>query len=205
VDAHAHIVERVVQSGADALSSGHPAGAGTPSGLRRHVSDACGHVREHAVAWYCRSVDPTPLAGARPGAVAAAVAGCLAVGGGATYCAQQGADPFSALARLGDRPAHQREQPKQPRKRARTAQATAPPVATPTVAVAPQAVPPPPPPPPPVTTTVAPPPPAPEDEFEPTSAGTSQPMQQTPTEQAATKPREPAPAPADGPAEFGGP
>ena len=41
-----------------------------------------------------RVADPTPLAGLRPGAAAAAIAGCLAIGGGATYCAEQGVNPI---------------------------------------------------------------------------------------------------------------
>jgi hypothetical protein len=37
------------------------------------------------------------MIGARPGAVVAMVAGCLAIGGGAaTFCAQQGVDPLGA-------------------------------------------------------------------------------------------------------------
>ena len=42
---------------------------------------------------YYRVADPTPLAGVRPGAAAATVASCLALGGGATYCVERGIDP----------------------------------------------------------------------------------------------------------------
>jgi Sigma-70, region 4/Putative zinc-finger len=61
-------------------------------GARGHVLDAASGVKQHAVSIATR-VDPGAAgyaATARPGAVAVAVAGCLAVGSGATYCAVQG-------------------------------------------------------------------------------------------------------------------
>jgi DNA-directed RNA polymerase specialized sigma24 family protein len=76
------------------------------------VGDAVGSARRHlfgggaqvkgraAVAGVGTTGDPTPLAGVRPGAVAAVLASCLAVGGGATYCAQQGVDPLGAAKNL---------------------------------------------------------------------------------------------------------
>jgi hypothetical protein len=204
VDAKTHIVERVVHSGADAVASGHAGGGESPAGLRRHLSGAATQLREQASAWYYRAADPTPLAGARPGAVAAAVAGCLAIGGGATYCVQQGADPFTALAGLGSQPHHERKPPNKPKPhhpRATVAQAPVPPVVvptattpTPTVQQTPTPTP--------TTTTKAAPPPAPEDQFEPTSAGAST---STTTATTASKPKKPAPAPAGGPGEFDGP
>ena len=69
------------------------------------MADGASQVKQHA---YARVVDPTPLAGLRPGAAAAAIAGCLAVGGGATYCAQQGVDPIGGLTAVVA-PAHTRE------------------------------------------------------------------------------------------------
>ncbi len=57
-------------------------------------------VKQHAAGAYSRVLDPTPLAGVRPGAAVAAVAGCLAVGGGTTYCVSQGVDPVGGLARI---------------------------------------------------------------------------------------------------------
>jgi RNA polymerase sigma factor (sigma-70 family) len=201
VEAHAHIVERVVHAGTDVLSSGQAPAAGSPSGLRRHVADAAEHLREQAAASYYRTVDPTPLAGMRPGAVAAAVAGCLAVGGGATYCVQQGADPITAFTGLSTPARHQK--PKPHPKRARAAQAPAPPVVTPTVTplpltvtqqATPQA--------PPTTTTQAPPAPTPQDEYEPTSAGGSG---GTSPQAASSNTTKPAPAPVGGAGEFGGP
>ena len=53
--------------------------AGLVSGSKQQAGGLAGKV-----------TDPTPLAGARPGAAVAAIAGCLAVGGGATYCAVEG-------------------------------------------------------------------------------------------------------------------
>ena len=55
-------------------------------------------MKSHATAAYTRAADPTPLAAVRPGAAAAAVAGCLAVGGGTTLCVTQGVDPIGGLA-----------------------------------------------------------------------------------------------------------
>jgi DNA-directed RNA polymerase specialized sigma24 family protein len=63
---------------------------------RRQLLGGGAQVRGRAVAGVGSTGDPTPLAGVRPGAVAAVLAGCLAVGGGATYCAQQGVDPLGA-------------------------------------------------------------------------------------------------------------
>jgi DNA-directed RNA polymerase specialized sigma24 family protein len=71
------------------------------SSARRHVMDGGAQVKQQAAAaGYARGADPTPLAGIRPGAVAAVVAGCLAIGTGATYCAQQGVDPLTAATGL---------------------------------------------------------------------------------------------------------
>jgi hypothetical protein len=199
-EAHTHVVERVVHAGSDLVSSSPTQAAESPAGIRRHVSGALGHLREHATGLYYRTVDPTPLAGVRPGAVAAAVAGCLAIGGGATYCVQQGADPLTALTGLGTT-THHRHKAKPHVKHAHAAQAPVPPVVTPTVTAPPQTVaqqaPPAP-----TTTTTATPPPAPEDQFEPTSAGASS---QTTASTASSTPKQPAPAPASGPGEFGGP
>jgi DNA-directed RNA polymerase specialized sigma24 family protein len=205
VEAHTHIAERVIHVGSDVLSSG-PAHA-RPPGLRQHATNVVAHVREHASAAYYRTVDPTPLAGMRPGAVAAAVAGCLAVGGGATYCVQQSADPIAAFTGLS-RTVHHDHKPKPHAKRARTAQTVSPPAVTPTTTAPPpataqtqtvttpvqQA--------PPETTSTSAPPPSPEDQFEPTSGSTTD---QSSAQTSASKSKQPAPAPASGPGEFDGP
>src|SRR4051812_47149751 len=60
--------------------------------LRSHVTEWVSSAKAHALSLSVRATDPTPLAGARPTAVAAAVAGCFAVGSGA-YCAVEGAVP----------------------------------------------------------------------------------------------------------------
>ena len=204
VDAHTHVAERVIHAGTDVLSSA-PAHT-RPAGVRQHAADAVAYLREHATAAYYRSVDPTPLAGVRPGAVAAAVAGCLAVGGGATYCVQHGTDRLAAFAGLAATANHEHK-PKPHTKRARAAQTATPPVVTPSVTTAPPtptatatatATPE-------ATATATPtwtPPPAPEDQFEPTSAGASS---QTSAQTSASKSKRPAAAPAGGPGEFGGP
>ncbi|MBS1891859.1 MAG: hypothetical protein JST59_11240 [Actinobacteria bacterium] len=68
---------------------------------RRQLLGGGAQVKGRAVAGVGTGGDPTPLAGVRPGAVAAVLAGCLAVaGGGATYCAQQGVDPLGAATGL---------------------------------------------------------------------------------------------------------
>jgi DNA-binding CsgD family transcriptional regulator len=57
--------------------------------------------KQQASSTYYRAVDPTPLAAARPGAVAALLVSCVTIGGGAaTYCAQHGVDPLSAATGL---------------------------------------------------------------------------------------------------------
>jgi hypothetical protein len=164
-------------------------------------------VREQATAAYYRTVDPTPLVGVRPGAVATVVAGCLAIGGGATYCVKQGTDPIAAFTGLAST-AHREYRPKPHAKRARAAQTATPPATTQTVA-APPAAPTTAQTPPPQTTatttsttTTSTPPPAPQDQFEPTSPGTTS---ESSARASASESTKPAPAPAGGPGEFDGP
>jgi RNA polymerase sigma factor (sigma-70 family) len=143
-------IEHWLHAAADALA-----------GIRRHIFDAVAQVKQQLSATSVRAADPTPLAGIRPGAAAAAIAGCLAIGGGATYCAQQGLDPLAGLAGLGSSGQHDH-----PRTRPKTVRAVAAPVVaaarptvkSPVVASKPAKAP----------------PPAPQDEFEPgTGGGTS--------------------------------
>lgn len=192
--AHSTVIERAVHTGTDVLAEpAGPAGEGH-HGVRKTLGDVGGHLRDHATSMYARTVDPTPLAGARPGAVAAAVAGCLAIGGGATYCVDQGMGPIARFAGI-DTPDHAEKDKPRPRNKARAAQ-----IQTPAPAIPPAVTTPPAPPPetttPPAATTPAPLPPAPEDEYEPSSATAS------------AKPA-PAPKPKAVPAgsapEFGGP
>jgi RNA polymerase sigma factor (sigma-70 family) len=59
---------------------------------REKAGDLLGAVKQHAVSLFSRT-DPglaAPASGVRPGTVAAIVAGCLAAGGGATYCVVEG-------------------------------------------------------------------------------------------------------------------
>ena len=197
-------VERVVPAASDALTTSPPA---TTGGLRQQLSHGLAQARDHAIALAARTNDPTPLAGARPGAVAAAVAGCLAVGGGATYCVKQSTDPISAVTEFARSADHDKPKDRPRPKEARAAQAPAPAVVTPVAAPPPAPPPPPPPPPPPATTTTQQQlPPAPEDEFEPSSVSASSQTDQTTTGQAVSaRARQPAPAPADGIGEFDGP
>lgn len=68
--------------------------------LKQQVADGAGQFKQHATSAYYRTVDPTPLAAARPGAVATVVAGCIALGGGATYCVEEGVNPVGAAGGL---------------------------------------------------------------------------------------------------------
>ena len=196
-------VERAIQVVSDALSASAPSGRESPGAARGHAGEIAAWLREQATAVYYRTVDPTPLAGARPGAVAAAVAGCIAVGGGATYCAREVGGPISALSGLAattksDKSKSERKPAREAPARVRPAAAqavTPPPVATRAAPPPPPAVTPPPPPPPP-------PPAAAEDEFEPSLTSATTVVAQP---KASSSVRRPMPAPRDGPAEFGGP
>lgn len=209
---------RLVHTGADAVASSEGR-----HGVRRQVADTAGHVRDHLTSAYLRVTDPTPLAGVRPGAMAAAVVGCIAVGSGATYCVQQNAP---SLIGLSDKPA-ERQPRTQSQDRSRRPESTVRKfgvarLATTTTATAPAA-----------STTPHKAPakaktrstapkrdslsPAPEDEFEPTApAGTSAAAEPAasvassgtgvPVTSGASEPaQEPAAAPASEPSEFEGP
>jgi RNA polymerase sigma factor (sigma-70 family) len=162
------------------------AAADAVMGVKRHVVDAVGQLKQQLSATFVRASDPTPLAGIRPGATAAAIAGCLAIGGGATYCAQQGLDPLAGLAGIGASEQHA------PRAHAPRRVAAAP-VAAPAHATKRSP-----------TVTSKPkntaPPPAPQDEFEPGTAGS--PSVATKSSKRSTKP---AAASSAGGGEFGGP
>ena len=79
------LVERVLHKSAEGLSS-----------IKQHVVDGSAQAKQQVAAGYYRAVDPTPLAAARPGTIATVVAGCIALGGSATYCVEQGVDPLAA-------------------------------------------------------------------------------------------------------------
>ena len=164
--------------------------------------DGISSVKQHALAGYSRALDPTPLAGVRPGAAVAAVAGCLAIGGGTTYCVTQGVDPISGLAQVVS-PAPERKQ-SPPRRKLRRVSAlpASTPVSTATpIAVAPTVEPAKPAPQPVAQATPRPTPaPIPEEEYEPLATAAS-------AAPASSAPRQdtPAAAPAAGPGEFDGP
>ena len=170
-------------------------------------SEAVTSLKQHAVSAYSRAVDPTPLAGVRPGAAAAAVAGCLALGGGTTYCVTKNVDPIGGLANVvAPSQERNRVEPRRERHAPKRAVASAEltpaptPLATLTPAPAepsPQPTAEPTPPPTPEPT----PPPTPEEEYEPVTATTGA---NTAT-QSSSPTRKPASAPAGGPGEFDGP
>jgi RNA polymerase sigma factor (sigma-70 family) len=88
--ASGNLLERAAQRSAETLAS-----------FKQQVGEAGAQLKEHASATYYRAIDPTPLAAARPGTVAAVIASCVAIGGGAaTYCAEQGMDPLGAASGL---------------------------------------------------------------------------------------------------------
>jgi DNA-directed RNA polymerase specialized sigma24 family protein len=144
--------------------------------LRQHLADGGAQIKQQATATYVRAADPTPLAGARPGAVAAVVAGCLAVGTGTYTCVEQGINPLTSLPGLGERAPEQRAaNPPPPEK---TEQAPAPTPVAP-VAVEPTPAPEPAPTPAPTPEPVEPAPqPPPEQSFEPSSPAYSPPAAQ---------------------------
>jgi RNA polymerase sigma factor (sigma-70 family) len=82
-----NLVERTAQRSAETLAS-----------FKQQIGEAGAQLKQHTSTTYYRAVDPTPLAAARPGTVAAMIASCVAIGGGAaTYCAERGVDPLGAV------------------------------------------------------------------------------------------------------------
>jgi RNA polymerase sigma factor (sigma-70 family) len=171
----------------------------------QRAGEGLASLKQHATAGYSRAVDPTPLAGVRPGAAAAAITGCLAIGGGTTYCVTQSVSPIGGLAQIVA-PARHQQKPETREKRlaqqlltpTSTPSPVATPVATPTAEPAkpqpaPEATPRP--------TPEPTPPPTPEEEYEPLAPAASTASQPSSPRHEPT----PAPAPADGPGEFGGP
>jgi DNA-directed RNA polymerase specialized sigma24 family protein len=92
------LLERGLHKTADALAGlkQHASDAGAQ--VKQQLTDTAGQAKQHAAAGYTRAVEYTPLASARPGAAAVAIAGCLALGGGAAgYCLDKGVDPITGL------------------------------------------------------------------------------------------------------------
>lgn len=123
---------------------------------RRQASDLVLGAKQHATSAYVRIADPTPLSGARPGAVGAVLASCVAIGGGVSYCANQQVNPFASLAGTGGaetpkrkpehEPKHAAEpQPgSEPAAQAPASTTSAPPQTPPSSTAQPQSFPPPP-------------------------------------------------------------
>ena len=93
-------IAQALERAGDGLAHLRERVAGSPGSARQHVSEAAGAVKQHTAGALAR-MDPTPVAGARPGAATAAIVGCLAIGGGAaTYCIQNDVNPINGLAAI---------------------------------------------------------------------------------------------------------
>jgi RNA polymerase sigma factor (sigma-70 family) len=175
--------------------------------VREHLGDLAGPAKQQSATLYVRASDPTPLAAARPGAVAAAVAGCIAVGGG-TYCAVEGI-PESINPARGGKAAPQDEKPAPARATSLevpepvstdAAPSTPPDGATPAPADGGQPAPPP------APATASPPPPRNREFFGGSPGGPGgDKAENTPGAASASDPSVPTPAPRTGPSEFDGP
>ncbi len=189
------LVERVAHRAAHAVASAKQQLLGGGAQLKQQA----------ATATYARSVDPTPLAGVRPGTVAAVLASCIAVGGGATYCAQQGVNPLDAARGLIAGTQESEPKPKPPPAEASEPAVAPPPVseeATTTEATESAPAPEPEPEP---TPEPEPAPPPPEASFEPSSPDYSSAEAAPESASAPAGHARPAPVPAGEAPQFGGP
>ena len=185
------------------------------SSLKQHVLDGGAQLKQHAAATSSRVVDPTPLAGARPGTAAAVIASCVAIGGGAAACVEQGVDPLGAakglIASASEEKAPEVETTQPPPEMESTGPTYTPvetPVeeepAEPAAEPSPQPQPTPEPQPKPEPKAE----PAPEESFEPASTSSQSSETESESSYEATEEApapEPAPAPASGGSQFGGP
>ena len=173
--------------------------------LKQQIFDGGTQLKQYAATGYYRVVDPTPFAAARPGTVAAVVAGCITLGGGAaTYCVERGVDPMGAARGLIVASEESEQQPEEPPPE--PAETPPPPIELPVEEEAPVAEEAPPPveveepaPEPP------PPPPPPEQSFEPSSPEYSATEASASEATSTASNSEPAPVPAGSSPEFGGP
>jgi DNA-directed RNA polymerase specialized sigma24 family protein len=176
------LLERGLHKSIDAIASlkQHATHAGGQA--RQQLADAAGHAKQQAAAGYGRAVEYAPLASARPGAAATAVAGCLALGGGAAgYCIDKGVDPITGLVDIVHR---------SPAKTAQTTPEQTPPAEQP--------------PDPPQPATPAPTPTPPEPEQAPTAQAPEQPAP-TPAPAQPAPPPAPPPEPTPPAVQFGEP
>lgn len=79
------VLERTAQKSAEGLAS-----------LKQQIAEGGTQLKQQLTTTYYRAIDPTPLAAARPGTVATVIASCIAIGGGAAYCVEQGVNPLGA-------------------------------------------------------------------------------------------------------------
>lgn len=191
------VLGRIAESSTDRLAA-----------LKQHVLDGGAQIKQHATASYYRAVDPTPLAAARPGTVGAVIASCLAIGGSATYCVEQGVDPLGAARGLVvSAPESEQPEPATPPPESESTGPTYTPAEPP---VAEEPAPAPEPAPQPASSEPQPQPkpepPPPEDSFEPVApAYQSREPEATYEAPEAEAAPEPAPAPASSGPQFGGP
>jgi RNA polymerase sigma factor (sigma-70 family) len=203
------LLSRVAHRTVDGLTSVKQQVLGGASQTKQQVAAGASQVKQQAATTYYRAVDPTPLAGARPGAVAAVLISCVTIGGGAaTYCAQNGVDPIDAAAGLipgSEEPKLTSESPppETPESTAVVPPAATPEVEQPAVESEPAAQPVEEPQP-----TPEPSPPPPEQSFEPSSpdypAAEAEAEYQAP-ETSSTESARPAPVSGSGSPQFGGP
>jgi RNA polymerase sigma factor (sigma-70 family) len=190
------LLGRVAHRAADGLTS-----------AKQQILGGASQAKQQAAAGYSRAVDPTPLAAARPGTVAAVILSCATIGGGAaTYCAQHDVDPLSAATGLISGEEESNPPPSSPQEGAPESTAVVPPPTEETPPVAEEPVVSEPAPAPEPEPEPAPPPP--EQSFEPASpdypaaeAG----AEYEATESAPTESTRPAPVSSGGAPQFGGP
>jgi RNA polymerase sigma factor (sigma-70 family) len=190
------LLERVAHRAADGLSS-----------VKQQVLGGAAQAKQQASASYYRAVDPTPLAAARPGTVAAVLASCVTIGGGAaTYCVNQGVDPIGAATGLIAGTQEPEPKPSAPPPETTEATPVVPPAPVSEEPASTEATPPPaeaeekPQP--------EPPPPPPEQTFEPSSPdypATEASAEYQAPESASAESARPAPVPAGEAPQFGGP
>jgi RNA polymerase sigma factor (sigma-70 family) len=205
------LLGRLAHRTADGLASVKQQVLGGASHAKQQALAGASQAKQQIATTYSRAVDPTPLAGARPGTVAAVLVSCVTIGGSAaTYCAQNSVDPIGAAAGLIAGGEEESKTPPESSPPTETPEATAvvPPAPTPEVeqpaaetepAPAPEEEPKP---------TPEPSPPPPEQSFEPASpnypAVEAEAEYQAP-ETSSSESARPAPVSGGGAPQFGGP
>jgi RNA polymerase sigma factor (sigma-70 family) len=125
---------RLAHRTVDGLASVKQQVLGGASQAKQQVAAGASQAKQQAATTYYRAVDPTPLAGARPGTVAAVLISCVTIGGSAaTYCAQNGVDPIGAAAGLIPGSEEEPKEPTEAPTESSEATAVVPPAPTPEV------------------------------------------------------------------------